>query len=260
MTTAVGLDLEGGIAGTYQLHVLGELGVLFGRQRLCQRRIVDALVLDRLADALAIGSVEDQHAVVGEIVGALEILAGAGRPAHRRHVEREGRGDLVEQLDRVLALAIHLVDEGHDRHVAQAADLEQLARARLDTLGGVDHHDGRVDRRQGAVGVLAEVLVARRVKQVEDRAAIFEMHHRGRDRDAALLLDLHPVRARAAGFATRLDRTRDVDGAAEQQQLLGQRGLAGVRMGDDRERAPEASRMAGQAGVEIVRNSGIGHF
>ena len=39
-------------------------------------------------------------------------------------------GDLVEQLERVAALAVDLVDEGDDRHVAQAADLEQLARLR----------------------------------------------------------------------------------------------------------------------------------
>ena len=51
-----------------------------------------------------------------------------------------------------------------------------------------------------------------------------------------------------------------MDGAAEQQQLLGQRRLAGVGMGDDRERAPQAGRMAGQAGVEIGDDGGIGHF
>ena len=139
---------------------------------------------------------EHQHAIAREIVGALEALAGAGRPGHRRDIERQGRGDLVQKLDRVAALAVHLVDEGDDRHVAQAADLEQLAGPRLDALGGVDHHDRRIDRGQGAVGVLAEILVARRVQQIEHRAAILEMHHRGGDRDAALLLDLHPVRAR----------------------------------------------------------------
>src|SRR4029077_4777984 len=31
--------------------------------------------------------------------------------------------------------------------------------------GGVEHHRGTVDRGQGAVGVLAEILVARRVEQ-----------------------------------------------------------------------------------------------
>jgi hypothetical protein len=40
------------------------------------------------------------------------------------------------------ALQVHLVDEGDDRNVAQPADLEQLAGARLYALGGVDHHHG----------------------------------------------------------------------------------------------------------------------
>ena len=137
-----------------------------------------------------------------------------------------------------LRLAVHLVDEGHDRDVAQPADLEQLERLRLDALGGVQHHDRRIDRGQRAVGVLAEVLVARRVEQVEGAAAILEGHHRGRDRDAALLLDLHPVRARAPPLALGLDLAGEMDRAAEQQQLLGQRGLARVRVRDDREGAP----------------------
>ena len=85
--------------------------------------------------------------------------------------------DLVEQLERVAALAVHLVDERRDRHVAQAADLEQLAGLGLDALRGVDHHDGRVDRGQRAVRVLAEVLVARRVEQVERAVRVVERHH-----------------------------------------------------------------------------------
>jgi hypothetical protein len=46
--------------------------------------------------------------------------------------------------------------------------------------GGVDHHNGGIHRRQRAIGVLAEILVARRVEQVEDNAVAFEGHHRGR--------------------------------------------------------------------------------
>ena len=86
------------------------------------------------------------------------------------------------------------------------------------------------------------------------------MHHRGGDRDAALLLDLHPVRARPPGLAARLDRTRDMDGAAEQQQLFGQRRLARVGMGNDGKGAAQPGRMAGQAGVGRGNNDGIGHF
>src|SRR3546814_6756024 len=109
---------------------------------------------------------------------------------------REPVGDLVEQFERGLAFAVDLVDEGDDRHRTQTAHFEQLERLRLDTLGGVDHHHGAVDRGQRAIGVLAEILVPRRVEQVEDEPPMLEGHYRRCYRNAALLLELHPVGAR----------------------------------------------------------------
>ena len=101
----------------------------------------------------------------------------------------------------------------------------------------------RIDRGQRAVGVLAEVLVARRVEQVEDETRrCSKRHHRARHRDAALPLDRHPVGARAPPIAARLDLAGELDRAAEQQQLLGQRGLARVRVRDDREGPPGQRR------------------
>src|SRR3546814_6696137 len=53
--------------------------------------------------------------------------------------------------------------------------LEQLARLLLDALGAVDHHHRGVHRRQGSVGVFAEVLVARRVQQVRSEEHTSEL-------------------------------------------------------------------------------------
>jgi hypothetical protein len=80
--------------------------------------------------------------------------------------------------------------------------------------------------------------MARRVQEVEYQVFELEGHHRGHDRDAALALDLHPVGAGVAALALGLDLACKIDGAAEQQQLFGQRGLAGVGMRNDREGAP----------------------
>src|SRR3546814_5265849 len=55
-----------------------------------------------------------------------------------------------------------LVDESDDRHRTQAAHLEQFQRLRLDALRGVDHHHRAVDCGEGAIGILAEILVPRR--------------------------------------------------------------------------------------------------
>lgn len=66
------------------------------------------------------------------------------------------------------APAVNLVDEGANMGMSHAADFEKLERARFDTLGGVDDHDGGIDRRQRAIGVIGKIFVARRVEQVED--------------------------------------------------------------------------------------------
>jgi hypothetical protein len=77
--------------------------------------------------------------------------------------------------------------------------------------------------------------VTRRIEQVEGNAFALERHHAGRDRDAALLLDLHPVRPRTPRLPARFDLTRKVNGATLKQQLFGKRGLARVGVRDDRE-------------------------
>jgi hypothetical protein len=76
----------------------------------------------------------------------------------------------------------------------------------------------------------AEILVARRVEQVEGEPLMLEAHHCRGDRDAALALDRHPIRAHPPPLAPRLHLARLLDGTAKQQQFLGQRGLAGNRL------------------------------
>ena len=193
------------------------------------------------------------HCILRQVIGARKSLALADRPGDRRCVERQLLLDLVEDFEGVARLAIHLVDEGDDRDVAQPADLEQFQRARLDALGGVDDHDGRIDGRQRAVGVVGKILVAGRVEQVEDVVAIFEGHHRGDDRDAALALDLHPVGARVHAVLLGLDLAGELDRAAEQEQLFGQRRLAGVGVRNDRKGAAARDRLLYVVGH--VRNS-----
>lgn len=52
----------------------------------------------------------------------------------RNPVERQALLDLVDQVERVAALAIALVDNGDDWHVATAADLEEHAHLLSDAL------------------------------------------------------------------------------------------------------------------------------
>ena len=119
-----------------------------------------------------------------------------------------------------------------------AADLEQLERLGLDALGRVEHHHDGVDAGEHAVGVLGEVPVAGRVEQVDDVVAVRELQHRRADRDAPLALQLHPVRRRRPPPVAGLDRAGPLHGAGVEQELLGERRLAGVGVADDGERAP----------------------
>src|SRR5437764_1057891 len=89
----------------------------WAKKKCCERREVD-----RRERRLA-GLADQPHLPARDVVGAGEIAAAAERPGHRRGVERERLLDLVHELERVAALAIHLVDEGEDRDVAQPADL-----------------------------------------------------------------------------------------------------------------------------------------
>jgi hypothetical protein len=65
-----------------------------------------------------------------------------------------------------------------------------------------------------------------------------EFECRCADGDAPLLLELHPVRHRVPLCLAAADRACKLDGARVQQQLLRQRRLARIGMGDDCEGTP----------------------
>ena len=176
---------------------------------------------------------------VAAVDHAPEVAGDADRPGDRRGDDADLLLDLVEQLERVAAGPVPLVDEREQRQLALPADLEQLERLRLDALGRVEHHDRGVGGGQHPVGVLGEVAVAGGVEQVDHAVAVGELQHGRGDRDAALLLELHPVRGGRAPPAAGLDRAGlGGERAAVEQELLGERGLAGVGVADDGEGAP----------------------
>ena len=230
--------------GLQQLDVVVGMAP-FGAEALAIERVVQALEHLVVVALPVFARREHPHALLAQIHHAVEVLAHADRPGERHHLHAEFALDLLHQRQRLLHFAVHLVDEGDDGRVAQAADFEQLDGLRLDALGGVDHHHRRIHRGQHAVGVFRKVLVAGRIEQVDDAIAVFHLHHARCHRDAALLLDLHPVGGGMAAGLARLDRARDLDRAREQQQLLGQRGLARVGVRNDREGAA-AAHLAGE--------------
>ena len=202
------------------------------------RRIVHAADGNRRAIFAADRALEQMHLARLAVEHAAKIKAVADGPVHRKRADAEHALQFVEQGERVFHRAVALVHEREDRHAALAADLEELARLRLDALGGINHHHHRIHGGKHAVGVLGKILVARRVEQVQAVAVVIELEHGGADGNAALLFQFHPVGRGGALVFARGDRAGELHRAAVKQQLFRKRGLARVRMRDDGERAP----------------------
>ena len=179
-----------------------------------------------------------EHFLLLAVVYALEVHAAADRPVHRICADAELLFKLFEKVVGTACLAVHLVDERENGDVPHGADLEELARLRLDALGRVDDHDGAVRRHERAVGVLREVLVAGGIENVDAVAVVFKLEHGRRDGDAALLFQLHPVGDRMARRRLALYRAGELNRPSVEKELFRQCRFARVRVGDDRKRPP----------------------
>ena len=174
------LDVQLGASRLQELHFFnGQIQqVLF--HQLAQGRVVqrEALLTGLLA---AFSTAEQNHLLAAAIDHTSELLATADRPVHRPGGEAEFRLDFIEQGERFPPWAVHLVDEGEDRDLPHAADLEQLPGLRLQALGGILQHHGVVRRCQSSVGVFGKILVTWRVQEVDRGGVVIELQHRGGD-------------------------------------------------------------------------------
>ena len=250
-----GRDLGGehrrGVGGRQErldrLDLVDQARVGVDAQELGEVRVVDAAHRDHPGPTSPFRALVEVHRAPGTVVHAAEVRPAADGPGHRRRREAEDLLDLVEQVEGVARRTVELVDEGEGREPSAAADLEQLERLLLHPTRCVEQHHRGVRGGERAVGVLAEVLVAGGVEQVQHEALVVHLQGRGGDRDAALALHRHPVRRRPLGAHLAADDARLADRARVQEQLLGERGLAGVRVRDDRE-GPSAGDLGGDGG------------
>ena len=231
----IGLHVEIGIDALQQIHVLAQFGGIAFAHAVVQLGVVE-VDGHALRDGLLGGIVEVQTVLV-EIIDTLELGSDIDGPGEGTARDFEFLLHLIHQIEGVFALAVHLVDEHDDRRVPHAAHLHQFAGLGLDALGAVYHDDNAVNGREGAVGVFRKILVAGRVEDIDFIVFVLELvvesHHGGGHRDTALFFYLHPVGGRRLADFVRLDGSGHMDGAAEEQQLLGQRRLAGIGVTDD---------------------------
>ena len=180
--------------------------------------------------------VEDLH-VAAAVLGVERRVALDRRGVDHREVELLVRGaeaieqveGLVEHPARARFLAVDLVD--HDDR-AQAV-LERLlgheAGLRHRAVHRIDQQQHGVDHRQHALDLAAEVGVPGRVDDVDAVLAPADRRVLGEDGDAALALEVVRVHDAIGHDLARVERVRLLE------QLVDQRGLAVVDVGDDRD-------------------------
>ena len=180
---------------------------------------------------------EQRREVLADFIRVLGRPAQQRRSVDHREIElRFARPELVEEIEGLVdhplgtrARPVDLVDH-HDRLQPVPEGLAQdEPRLRHRPVHGIDQKQHAVDHRQHALHLAAEIGVARRVDDVDVRALVAQRAVLREDGDAPLALEVvrvhHPL----------LDVLVGGEGPRLLQQLVDQRGLAVVDVGDDRE-------------------------
>src|SRR5581483_628706 len=123
----------------------------------------------------------------------LKLIFGSDRDLDRHRAALQAVDDGADSPVEIGPDAVHFVDEADARDAVFIALAPDGLRLRLDPGDGVEHRDGSIQNAQTALHFRGEIHVAGRVDDVD--GAIPPLAGRGGrgDRDAALLLLLHPV-------------------------------------------------------------------
>ena len=235
---AIGLHLELWVHAVHQLQLLSQLVGLSLAHTLVELLALN--VYSHLLGHTLLVRGEEVELMLVDVVHTLESGALTDRPTEWAHLDFELLLQLVEHVEWVATLTVHLVDEDDDRGVSHTAHLHQLSGLRLHTLGRVYHDDGGVYGCQGAVSVLGEVLVTRSIEDVHlvrlarlSIGQVVELHHGCRDRDSTLLLNVHPVAGGSLSYLIVLDGTCHLNLTSEEEEFLGQCCLTSIRVRND---------------------------
>ena len=202
-----------------------------------QSGVVQIVEVQAAAFHFRLHALEKLQVAIEQIVHPLKGGTDADGPAERPHLDAELFLQFIEQVVRIAPFEVHLVDEHDNRRVAHAAHFHEAFGLRFNAFHAIDHQHHAVHGRQRAVGVLREIAVTGCIQQVDALARVVEGHHRGADADSALPLDVHEIARGPFADLVALHCASRLDGTAVEQELLGERGLASIRMADDGERA-----------------------
>ena len=152
------------------------------------------------------------------------------------HLLARDRQDVLELIDdrvRVGRGQVDLVQDGDEGQVLAEGEMDVGQRLGFDPLGRVNDEHRTLTCLEAVADLVREVDVAGRVDEVEAvgqavAGHVLEADGAGLDRDALLALEIHRIEDLARHLAS-------IDRVGELQQPVGERGLAVVDVGDDRE-------------------------
>src|SRR5206468_5694772 len=203
------------------------------------------------------GLVPEDRLHLDEVDHALEVLFGADGDDDGHRVRLEADLHLVVDLVEVRAGAVHLVDERKAGHLVLVGLAPDGLGPRLNAADRALDHARAVEHAHRALDLDREVDVPGRVDDVDAVLGEGELHalpeagrRRRRDRDAALLLLLHPVHGRSAV----VHLTDLVVHTGVEKDALGRRRFAGVDVSRDTDVPVALDR--GLAGHDVTPNTG----
>ena len=88
---------------------------------------------------------------------------------------------------------VNFVDERKDGDTPFFTNAEELFRLRFDAFSNVNQHDGAVGCHERAVRIFTEVLMARRIEDIDMMTFIIELQNRAGNGNTTLFFDFHPV-------------------------------------------------------------------
>ena len=201
-----------------ELDVVDEALVDVFVEEFFENRVV-CRALGRCQFALAVGRVffKEFDRRRSPVVDALVVAIQADRPVHGVGVDAQDIFDFIHEVEGVAAEVVNLVDEGENGDAPFFTDAEELLRLGFDAFGDVDEHDGAVGSHEGPVRIFTEVLMARRVEDIDMMAFVVELEDRTGDGDTTLFFNFHPVRNGMFRRLAGLDGTGQVDGTSVEQ-------------------------------------------
>ena len=166
---------------------------------------------------------------VDQIDDALELIFLADGNLNRDGLGAQPLADGIDGMLEIRAHLVDLVDEANARHAVLVGLAPDFFRLRLHPVHRVKHRHRAIEHAQRALHFRREIHVAGRINNVDANVAPGAGRRRGRNRNAALLLLLHPVHRRSAfvhlSDAVRLSRIK--------QDALRRSGLSGIDVGHD---------------------------